>query len=263
MFFFPLDTKRETSVRSVSLVLSQISAAKCMADHENDVVQQVTGLSRNVVPLFSWCDNYDLLVCTPNGRGETHCMAIEFMCLPAGEILPGSDHVAESPSTPLIFPRLKKFAAANVDVKNLSSVSLLHYSGPKKFKPPRLSTNFGQPFEDVCNLEESLARAQLQDMNWLLSLFRPADDNIPLEWSGYMTQLARDQNIVSPKRPIPFVFGPLIDAPPPHPDTVMTTMEYCKKYLPSHGMSSFHISLDMQLYMVAVQVKWSDPERWR
>ena len=64
-------------------------------------------------------------------------MAIEFMChcQPAGEILPGSDHVAESPSTPLIFPRLKKFAAANVDVKNLSSVSLLHYSGPKKVKP--------------------------------------------------------------------------------------------------------------------------------
>ena len=28
-------------------------------------------------------------------------------------------------------------------------------------------------------------------------------------------------------------------------------------------MSSVHISLDMQLYMVAVQVKWSDPERWR
>ena len=28
-------------------------------------------------------------------------------------------------------------------------------------------------------------------------------------------------------------------------------------------MSSVHISLYMQLYMVAVQVKWSDPERWR
>ena len=28
-------------------------------------------------------------------------------------------------------------------------------------------------------------------------------------------------------------------------------------------MYSVHISLDMQLYMVAVQVKWSDPERWR
>ena len=184
-----------------------------MAYHENDVVQQATGLSRNVGPLFCWCDNYDLLVCTPNDRRDTHCMAIQFMCQPAGEILPGSDHVAESPSTPLIFPRLKKFTAANVDVNNLSSGSLLHYSGPKKVKPPRLSTNFGQSFEDVCKLEESLARAQLQDMNWLLSLFRPADDDMPLQWSGYMTQLARDQNIVSSKPPTPVVFCPLIDAP--------------------------------------------------
>ena len=32
---------------------------------------------------------------------------------------------------------------------------------------------------------------------------------------------------------------------------------------PRWRMSSVHISLGMQLYMVAVQVKWSDPERWR
>ena len=140
-------------------------------------------------------------------------MAIEFMCQPAGDILPGSANVGESPSTPLISPRLKKFAAANMDVKNLSPVTLLHYTGPIKVKPPRLSNNFGQPFENVCKLEESIARAQLQDMNWLLSLFSLTDDDIPLEWSGYMTQLARDQNIVSPKPPTPFVFGPLIDAP--------------------------------------------------
>ena len=63
-------------------------------------------------------------------------MGIAFMCQPAGDILPGSAHVGESPSTPLLFPRLKKFAAANLDVKNLSSVTLLHYTGPKKVKPP-------------------------------------------------------------------------------------------------------------------------------
>ena len=71
---------------------------------------------------------------------------------------------------------------------------------------------------------------QLQDMIWLLSLFNITDDDIPLEWSGYMTQLSRDQNIVSPKPPTPFASGPLIDAHAPHPDTVMATMEYFKKY---------------------------------
>ena len=171
------------------------SAAKYMADHENDVLQQVIGLSRKVGPLFSWCDKYDLLVCTPNGRRETQCMAIKFMCQPAGEISSGSANVGESPSTPLIIPRPKKFAPANLDVKNLSPVTLLNYTGPKKVKPPRLSNNFGQPFEDICKLEESLARAYLQDMNWLLSLrLSLTDDDIPLEWSRYMTQLARDHD---------------------------------------------------------------------
>ena len=84
-------------------------------------------------------------------------MAIKFMCQPADEILPGSANVGESPSTPLIIPRPKKFAAANLDVKNLSPVTLLNYTGPKKVKSPPLSNNFGQPFEDVCKLEESLA----------------------------------------------------------------------------------------------------------
>ena len=156
-----------------------------MADHENDVLQQVIGLRIKVGPLSSWCDNYDLLVCTPNGRRETHCIAIDFMCQPTVDILPGSANVGESPSTPLVIPRLQKFAAASLYVKNVSPVTLLHYTGPKKVKPPRLSNKFGQPFEDVCKLEESLARAHLQDMNWLLSLFSLADDDIPLEWSGY------------------------------------------------------------------------------
>ena len=148
-------------------------------------------------------------------------MAIEFTCQAAGEILPGSAHVAESPSTPLLFPRLNKFAAANLDVKNLFSVTLLHFTVPKKDQPSRLSYNFGQPFEDVCKLEKSAPRAQLQDMNWLLSLFNLTDDDIPLEWPGYMTKLSRDQNIVSPQPPTPFASGPLIDAHAPHPDKVM------------------------------------------
>ena len=149
-------------------------------------------------PLFSWCDNYDIVVCTHNGWRETHCI-IGSMCQPACEILPGSAHVGEFLPIPLLFPRLKKFAASNLDVKYLFSVTLLHFTGPKKDKPSRLSNNFGQPFEDVCKLEDSPPRAQLQDMNWLLSLFNITDDDIPLEWSGYMTQLSRDQNIVSPR----------------------------------------------------------------
>ena len=59
-----------------------------MVEHENDVLQQVFCLNRKVGPFFSWCDNYDIVVCKLNGWRETHCM-----CQPAGEILPRSAHV--------------------------------------------------------------------------------------------------------------------------------------------------------------------------
>lgn len=40
-------------------------------------------------------------------------------------------------------------------------------------------------------------------------------------------------------------------------------MEYFKNYLQGLGVATIHISLDMQLYMAAMWVKWSDIERWR
>eukprot|EP00745_Piridium_sociabile_P013977 TRINITY_DN2058_c0_g1_i7.p1 TRINITY_DN2058_c0_g1~~TRINITY_DN2058_c0_g1_i7.p1 ORF type:complete len:474 (+),score=89.64 TRINITY_DN2058_c0_g1_i7:286-1707(+) len=58
------------------------------------------------------------------------------------------------------------------------------------------------------------------------------------------------------------IFGPLIDSPPSHPDTVLTTMAYLDRTLKSLGMSHVHLTLDMQLYIIACQIKWSDPVRW-
>ena len=99
-------------------------------------------------------------------------------------------------------------------------------------------------------------------MKWLLSILEKNNNETPLEWSGFMTSLARKQN-KTPKPSTPSLFGPLIDSPPAHPDTIMTAMEYFKKYLQGMGMSKVHISLDMQLYIISLQVKWSDPERWK
>ena len=77
-----------------------------------------------------------------------------------------------------------------------------------------------------------------------------------------MTTLARDHHVTSSKPFTPLSFGPLIDAPPSHTDTIVTTLDYCKNYSQSLGMNTVHVTLDMQLYMVAIQVKWSDPEKW-
>ena len=84
----------------------------------------------------------------------------------------------------------------------------------------------GPPFTDVCALHGSLERAQVVDTQWLNSLLH---DPNPIEWGGYNVALARVE--CSPKPPTTYTFGPLIDAPPSHPDTVLTKLPYFEKTL--------------------------------
>ena len=61
-----------------------------------------------------------------------------------------------------------------------------------------------------------------------------------------MTKQAMDQNapLKSAKQ---FVFGPLIDAPPSHPDTILTMMDYFQKVMKELCTFTVLLSLDMQL----------------
>ena len=105
---------------------------------------------------------------------------------------------------------------------------------------------------DVCALQGSLERAQVVDTQWLNSLLH---DLNPIEWGGYNAALARVE--CSPKPPTTYMFGPLIDAPPSHPDTVLTTLSYLKRTLTELGMKTSNLSADMQLYIVATPIKWA------
>ena len=55
---------------------------------------------------------------------------------------------------------------------------------------------------------------------------------------------------------IVYQFGPLIGAPPSHPDIVLTSLLYMDTSLGERGMTCANLSIDMQLYMVGQQVKW-------
>ena len=56
-----------------------------------------------------------------------------------------------------------------------------------------------------------------------------------------------------------YLFGPLIDAPPSHPDIVQASLIYMETSLGELGMTCANLSIDMQLYMVG-QVKWWEPD---
>ena len=68
-------------------------------------VHEAIDLMRRVGPIFGWFDTFDLLMCTPNGRYETHAMAIEFQQHLSGILECGS---AKAGLLNLTIPRLGK-----------------------------------------------------------------------------------------------------------------------------------------------------------
>ena len=229
------------------------SAAKYVRDNAA-MLHQMMGLTRNVGIIFGWYDNFDLFVSTPNGRRETHAMATEFQMHPAGIIECGS---ANPGISTLTIPRITIKQSKSVDITN--AVPLLHYTGPKKVIPPAMPTRTtGVSYTDVCAQQASLVAAQDKDTQWLNSLIQGED---AIEWNGYNNQLARNQVELKPASI--YMFGPLIDAPPSHPDTILTTLSYMQRSLADMGMADIHVCMDMQLYAVTKQVCWHQPVQFK
>ena len=84
-----------------------------------------------------------------------------------------------------------------------------------------------------------------------------------MEWSDFNSQLARKSAEVVKKQPSTYLFGPLINAQPAHQDTVLTSVVYMMKSLHDLGMTYIQLSPDMQLYIQAIQIKWSDSQRFQ
>ncbi len=149
--------------------------------------------------------------------------------------------------------RLKKMEATKLRLTQ-RSLQIEHYSGPKKINPPALP-EIPECQADSQLLSVSLANAQSKDAAY----FSQLHSENPVERSGFNALNDRDPAVVQKPKTL-YVFDPLIDSPPPHPDTVVTTMAYIDRTLKSLGMLHVHLTLDMQLYITSI--KWSDPVRW-
>ena len=214
------------------------------------------GLKTNGGTIGSWVDNYDLNVFTPNGCRETHALAIELTQHPLE--CDNEDDQMES----VVIPRLSKEAISDIKLSELSAIDLQHYQGPKNPKPPITSTHDGIPYPEAVKRMEDLKEALKADVDWLNSVIHGHDGGEePTEWSGFMCHLSREKGFVS--KATRYVFGPLIDAPPSHPDTVLTSLMYIERFVRSHGQRYVHVVADLQLFKTAIQIKWSNPVRWK
>ena len=95
-------------------------------------------------------------------------------------------------------------------------------------------------------LEDMLNRCHELDAGYWCQIFK---ENA-IEWSGWNAALRRTY-LENNKPKTLYMFGPVLDAPPAHPDTVLTTMKHCRDTLLSMGMKWQHMDLDMQLYVQA------------
>ena len=86
-------------------------------------------------------------------------------------------------------------------------------------------------------------------------------DLAAVNWSAYNALEDRKDAGPTPPRTL-FVFGPLWDSPPSHPTTIQTTMAYLDDAMKNFGMKYTFLTFDLQLYIVACLIKWSDQERW-
>ena len=78
--------------------------------------------------------------------------------------------------------------------------------------------------------QTSLHTAHMKDAEWLNCLSKGEDS---MEWNGFNNQLARSQGSVKPATP--YIIGPLIDAPPYHPGTILTTLKYMQGHWQTWG----------------------------
>ena len=138
----------------------------------------------------------------------------------------------------LRIPRLKLAEASSLRLTH-RSLDIEHYTGPKKINPPDLADVLPSQ-TDIRLLSASLVQAQNKDAAYYSQL---RTDNA-VEWSGFNS--LKDRAQVDAHRPKTLcVFGPLIDSPPAHPDTVLTTMAYIDRTTKGLGMTHVHITLDI------------------
>lgn len=86
-------------------------------------------------------------------------------------------------------------------------------------------------------------------------------DSCP-EFHGFNTKLGREQgHLPQPKTKV--LYLPLIDMKPSDPDTMLSAMKRVKE-LTAQTCQSFSVfTCDQQLYRVAVQISWDQPETFK
>ena len=103
------------------------------------------------------------------------------------------------------------------------------------------------------------SRARARDFQFLSQIQGP---NSCPEWNGFNSHLNRDDgHTIIPATTC--VYTPWIDMKPSDPDTMLTAMVEAERLVKSTGQYIVVFTCDQQLYKVAVNITWANPERFQ
>ena len=166
-------------------------------------------------------------------------------------------------SSSVKIPRFSKQEMSALKVADLAPVRCHPFTGQTKSLPPTVAIHSSRPYHLVKKFNDNLDSALEKDISWVKEVIKHSHDRDPeAEWSGFMASSVRKE-YEEPAQATNYVFGLLLNFPPSHPDTVLTTLTYIETFMQQHEQAFIHVCADMQLYKVAMQIKWSFPERWK
>ena len=147
------------------------SVAKFVSDNQSDYHKKL-GLSTEIGPIFSWADNYDLYIASPNGIKATHDVVMEFTQHTAGIIETGNIGVMQ-----LTIPRSTEETRAILSATDPPGYTV----GAPKLNPPLLQTKALSAEES--QLQSAAVRfSQQRDAAWLSQVHQ---NDKPVEWAGF------------------------------------------------------------------------------
>jgi len=193
-------------------------------------------------------DNFDAEISSQNGKLSTHSLAV----------------LVTQPETKTDADQCRPDTIQRITKEEMSEpieydISVQRYNGPKKPKMPQAAAvKFVLPLRLLAQQVVSRQRAEEVDFAFMQDVVH--QPNCP-EYNGYNTSLARNQGR-SPQPKTKTVYLPLIDLVPSHPDTIMTAMTEAQQLTHRIGQKFVLFTCDLQLYKVALDVKWAYPDKF-
>ena len=155
----------------------------------------VRQLPSSEVPASGWFDNYDLNIFTPNGKMETHAMAVD--CTQQ-KVESSTDLKSTSDSD---ITKLTKLEARTTKLGEISAVPIQHHRSRGRPAPPAITIHEGLSFSELQKLNATVEAATEADFKRMSNVLTTEFKNQPpLDWSGHMAVMARNTIVHLPFR---------------------------------------------------------------